>query len=76
VALALLRQWLAENPRARIRLLGVGTAALGAATQLDLFDAARPAQSTRLDSALDGIREKFGMRAVGRGSSLKQDGRK
>ena len=35
---------------------------MSTATQLDLFDAARPAGATRLDSALDSIRGKFGAR--------------
>jgi DNA polymerase-4 len=76
VALTLLRQWLTEHPQARIRLLGVGASELGPATQLDLFDAAQPANATRLDSALDGIREKFGAHALRRGSALKHDDRK
>lgn len=72
VAKALFGQWWDENSDARLRLLGVGTSELGPATQLDLFDAARPAEATRLDSALDSIREKFGARALSRGSSLQR----
>ncbi len=72
VARALFGQWWEENPGARLRLLGVGTSELGPATQLDLFDAARPAEATRLDSALDRIREKFGAHALSRGSSLQR----
>ena len=41
------------------------------AEQLDLFDAARPAEATRLDTALDAIRNKFGGAALQRASSLK-----
>lgn len=76
VACALLRQWLTEYPGARLRLLGVGASELGPATQLDLFDAGRPTEATRLDAAVDDIRQKFGARAVGRGSALKREGHK
>lgn len=72
VARALLRQWCNDNPGARLRLLGVAASELGPATQLDLFDAARPAQATRLDCALDSIREKFGSKAVSRASGLQR----
>ena len=75
VALGLLRGWLAENPGSRLRLLGVGASALAAATQLDLFDSARPAEATRLDSAIDRIRDKFGPAALGRASSLQRERR-
>ena len=75
VALGLLRVWLAENPGSRLRLLGVGASALAAATQLDLFDSARPAEATRLDSAIDRIRDKFGPAALGRASSLQRERR-
>ena len=70
LAEGLLSAWLAENPGAKLRLLGVGVSELAAAEQLDLFDAARPAEATRLDAALDAIRGKFGTTAVQRASSL------
>ena len=56
IAAELLTAWLEEQPRARVRLLGVGVNHLHAADQLDLFarrPAARPAaasSSTALDS--------------------------
>ena len=75
VALSLLRGWLDENPAARMRLLGVSAGDLAAAAQLDLFDVARPAEATRLDSAIDSIRDKFGPAALGRASSLNRQRR-
>jgi DNA polymerase-4 len=69
VARELLQQWLAENPRARLRLLGVGLADLATLEQLDLFAATEPrsAASGKLDAAVDLIREKFGREALTRG---------
>jgi len=75
IAGELLTAWLDEQPRARVRLLGVGVNHLHAADQLDLF-AQGPAQSqgasssTPLDAAVDLIRERFGNLAVRRGSAL------
>ena len=75
IAGELLTAWLEEQPRARVRLLGVGVNHLHAADQLDLF-AQGPAQSqdgsssTALDAAVDQIRERFGNLAVRRGSAL------
>jgi DNA polymerase IV len=75
IAGELLTAWLEEQPRARVRLLGVGVNHLHAADQLDLF-AQGPAQSqgsasgTALDTAVDQIRERFGNLAVRRGSAL------
>ncbi|HET9862343.1 MAG TPA: DNA polymerase IV [Steroidobacteraceae bacterium] len=73
VAGELLAAWLTEQPRARVRLLGVGVNHLHAADQLDLFAssgaAASPAAGA-LDSAVDLIRERFGNLAVRRGSAL------
>jgi DNA polymerase-4 len=70
VAEELLAAWLQQHPRARIRLLGVGVSELAAASQLDLFDARQPAEATRLDAALDAIRNRFGNSALSRASSL------
>jgi DNA polymerase-4 len=71
----LLTAWLAEQPRAKVRLLGVGVNHLHAADQMDLF--AGPAAVTgaspaagALDSTVDQIRERFGNMAVRRGSAL------
>ncbi len=76
-AQTLLDEWLAEHPGAAVRLLGVGVYDLAAVTQLSLFDASTaPEQmemssdSSRLDTAVDRIRAKFGVSAVMRGSNL------
>ena len=73
LAQELLATWLAEHPGAKLRLLGVGVSELAPAEQLDLFDAAQPAEATRLDAALDAIRGRFGGLALQRASSLKRD---
>jgi DNA polymerase-4 len=74
VAAELLAAWLREQPRARVRLLGVGVNHLHAADQLDLFAspaaAAAGTSATALDTAVDQIRERFGNLAVRRGSAL------
>ncbi len=73
VAAELLSAWLAEQPRARVRLLGVGVNHLHAADQMDLFasnSAAAASANTALDTAVDLIRERFGNYAVRRGSAL------
>jgi DNA polymerase-4 len=75
IAADLLTAWLAEQPRARVRLLGVGVNHLHAADQMDLFagpadtSGASPAAGA-LDSTVDQIRERFGNMAVRRGSAL------
>jgi len=71
IAAELLAAWLGEQPRARVRLLGVGVNHLHAADQMDLFaGAAAPASATALDATVDLIRERFGNLAVRRGSAL------
>src|SRR5262245_60108013 len=76
VAAELLAAWLDEQPRARVRLLGVGVNHLHAADQLDLFlhgngaAAAAAPSATALDAAVDSIRERFGNLALRRGSAL------
>ena len=83
IARQLLEAWLAEQPRAAVRLLGVGLSSLSPAAQLDLF--ARPAESgvplrtqppprstAKIDPTLDRIREKFGNAALQRASSLER----
>jgi DNA polymerase-4 len=70
LAARLLDGWFAEQPRARVRLLGVGVSQLTAANQLDLFAAVTPAGASPLDATMDKIRERFGTLAVRRGSSL------
>jgi DNA polymerase-4 len=73
LAAELLRAWREEQPRARVRLLGVGVNHLHAADQMDLFAAAAGpvgASATALDATVDRIRERFGNLAVRRGSAL------
>jgi DNA polymerase-4 len=70
VARGLLSTWLAENPGAKIRLLGVGVSQLAEADQLDLFTAPAPNAATPLDTALDAIRRKFGPDALIRAGNL------
>ncbi|MGQ0835746.1 MAG: DNA polymerase IV [Gammaproteobacteria bacterium] len=71
VARELLTGWLGEQPRAKLRLLGVGVSELSPADQLDLFRPPAEAESSRLDGAVDRIREKFGREAVTRASGIK-----
>src|SRR6187402_856825 len=79
VAAELLSAWLAEQPRSRVRLLGVGVNHLHAADQMDLFATTSATASaapgaaptaTALDATVDLIRERFGTLAVRRGSAL------
>ena len=65
---ALLNGWLAAQPRAAIRLLGVGVSDLQVIRQQDLFSA--PQSASRLDSAVDGIRDRFGQGLLTRASLL------
>ena len=68
VATELLERWLDEQPRAAVRLLGVGVSDLAPAQQLDLFTTSESDESGKLDEALDRIRGKYGDEAVKRGS--------
>jgi len=68
VAAELLGRWLAGNPGAKLRLLGVVLTELNCASQLGLFEqAGRPG---RLDAALDEACARFGSRALRRGSAI------
>jgi DNA polymerase IV len=70
---ALLDEWLAEQPRAAVRLLGIGARDLTLAAQLDMFAEPSSKKNQSLDATLDTIRAKFGKGAVERGSSLRSD---
>jgi len=72
IALDLLRAWLVEQPRAALRLLGVGVSDLKPSVQMDLFTAAETGRNRQLDAAVDQIREKFGKVALKPASSLPQ----
>jgi DNA polymerase-4 len=67
---ALLCAWLASQPRAAVRLLGVGVANLQLLRQSDLFSGPLPDSGSRLDSAVDGIRDRFGEGLLTRASLL------
>ena len=69
-AQALLSGWWASQPRAAVRLLGVGVGDLQAMMQPDLFLSPQPDSSSRLDSAVDGIRDRFGQGLLTRASLL------
>ncbi len=70
-ATKLLDDWLREQPRAALRLLGVGATDLTSTPQLELFNVPEASRNQHLDSTLDDIRAKFGNDAVARGSSLR-----
>jgi DNA polymerase-4 len=69
VAQVLLEQWLASQPDAAVRLLGVGVSDLQMSVQADLFGGS-PAEGSRLDTAIDGIRDRFGSGILTRASLL------
>ncbi len=69
VARILLGEWLADQPNAPIRLLGVGVGALRTLQQADLFSGGAD-QGSRLDAAIDGIRDRFGRSMLTRASLL------
>lgn len=69
VAQELLNRWLADNPGAKLRLLGVVLSDLSTAAQLGLFDDSPKA--ARLDAALDAARARFGSKALRRGNTMK-----
>ncbi len=68
-AYLLLAEWLGPHPDAAVRLLGVGAADLQRLRQADLFLEPQP-KNSRLDAAVDGIRDRFGNAALTRASSL------
>jgi DNA polymerase-4 len=68
VSADLLSRWLAGNPGAKLRLLGVVLTELTPAAQLGLFEDARP--HSRVDATLDEARARFGSHALRRGSTI------
>jgi len=70
VAKDLLNTWLASNPGAKIRLLGVGGSNLSPAEQPDLFDSEARQSSSAIDGTVDEIRQKFGSLSVSRAKTL------
>jgi DNA polymerase-4 len=69
VAQALLEHWLVTQPDAAVRLLGVALSDLQMSVQADLFGGS-PAEMSRLDTAIDGIRDRFGSGILTRASLL------
>jgi len=67
IAAELLERWLAEHPGAKLRLLGVVLRSLCPATQLGLFEPARPSP----DATVDAIRLRFGRHALRWGIEIK-----
>jgi DNA polymerase IV len=67
---ALLKGWLASQPSAAVRLLGVGVGDLQEMLQSDLFSDPLPDSNSRLDSAVDDIRDRFGQGLLTRASLL------
>ena len=70
IARELLESWLASNPGAKIRLLGVGGSNLAPIEQPDLFDSDVSQSSSAIDETVDEIRQKFGSLSVGRAKTL------
>ena len=68
-AMTLLERWLTTQPHAAVRLLGVGVSDLQMSCQGDLFGNGLDVAS-RLDSAIDGIRDRFGTAMLTRASLL------
>ena len=73
IARDLLQTWLAENPGAEIRLLGVGGSNLAPATQQDLFGFGAQDDERPIDKTVDEIRDKFGSGSLGRARTLDSD---
>ncbi len=66
----LLKVWLARNPDAKVRLLGVGGSNLAPAEQADLFSAVPDKPTTPIDQTVDEIRDRFGTAALSRARTL------
>lgn len=72
VACELLRDWLARNADAKIRLLGVGGTDLAVEAQPDLFERSNERPATAVDQTVDEIRDRFGSTSVERASTLER----
>jgi DNA polymerase-4 len=68
-AAELLDAWLVDQPGARVRLLGVGVAALAPGGQLALFETEEE-RSSSVGRAADQVRERFGAAALVRARDL------
>ena len=70
IATELLDAWRSTQPRAALRLLGVGVSDLAETLQADLFAAPESTRNRQLDAAVDAVREKFGKVALRAASTL------
>lgn len=70
LAWSLLSDWLAEQPGAKLRLLGVGGSALSRDRQPDLFGTTAEQAPSALDDTVDDIRDRFGSASVTRARTL------
>jgi DNA polymerase IV len=75
IAGELLDAWRAAQPRAELRLLGVGVSDLAEELQPDLFGAPESTRNRQLDATVDAVREKFGSVALRAASTLTRPGR-
>jgi DNA polymerase-4 len=75
IARELLATWLDSQPRAALRLLGVGVSQLAPASQLELFGTAGTGTSGKLDATVDRIHDRFGGESLQRASELHLLGR-
>jgi DNA polymerase-4 len=75
IAGELLDAWRATQPRAELRLLGVGVSDLAEELQPDLFGAPESTRNRQLDATVDAVREKFGSVALRAASTLTRPGR-
>jgi DNA polymerase-4 len=71
-ARGLLGRWLGRNPKAQIRLLGVGGSNLSPAEQRDLFADEQASTDNPIDQAVDDIRDRFGKLALSRAKTLER----
>ena len=74
IAAELLDAWRATQPRAALRLLGVGVSDLGQEVQPDLFGAPESTRNRQLEATVDAVREKFGSVALRPASNLARPG--
>ena len=74
IAAELLDAWLATQPHAALRLLGVAVSDLAEERQVDLFAVPESARNRQLDAAVDEIRGRFGAVALRPASSLRPEG--
>lgn len=72
IARNLLSLWLARNPGARVRLLGVGCSNLSPAEQGDLFAGPEQVDGSDVDRTVDEIRDRFGSASMTRARTLER----